>query len=128
LHGLECSACRRGDHRSPGRLCLDRRDPELLDVGQDQCFRMGVQVDQFLVVDAAEKLDLAGILRAQPLELGSTADYLETPARFAGRLRGDVDALVRDEFGDRQEVIVGLTGAKALDLDRGVHDCRVAPV
>ena len=88
---------------------------------------MRVQVDQLLILHAAEKLDALAVLLAQALELGAAADHLQALARVAGRLRGDLDALVRDELGDGQEVVVRLAGAKPVDLDRGMHDPGIAP-
>ena len=50
-HGLERAPGREGDDRPARRLSLDRGDPELLDVRQQQRLRVGVEIGQADVVD-----------------------------------------------------------------------------
>ena len=128
MHGLERAARGRGDHRPSRGLGLDRGDPELLDGGQDQRPGVRVQLDELLIVDATEKLDLAAVRLTEALELRPGADDLEALAGVAGRLGCDLDPLVRNQLGDRQEVVVGLSRAETLYLNWRVNNGRITPV
>lgn len=89
---------------------------------------MGAELDQFLVLDPPEELHPLPELFAQAGELWPTAHDLQSLTGLARRLGGELDALVRDEFRDGKEVVVGLIRTETLNLYWRVNDPRITRV
>ena len=80
--GLAGAAGIGSDDRPPSRLSLDRRDAELLHVGNDQSSGPSVETGQLGIGDSAQELGRRAITVSQGLEIWSSANDLD---RLAGQ-------------------------------------------
>ena len=127
-HGLERTAASERDHRTPRRLRLQRRDPEVFLLRIHECAAARVQLRQLGLRHAPAYVDAGERAALERGSQRSVAHDDETAAERSEGLDREIRALVGDEGADEQIEIVGRTavGAKRVDVDGRVDDLRVA--